>query len=68
MVLSVKQKTTDRIFTAATVFGGCAACIAFLRAGDFAALNNMLSFLWGYWEFFRGVGDYEYDIKGISCQ
>ncbi|QQO38412.1 hypothetical protein VPG01_054 [Vibrio phage VPG01] len=68
MVLSVKQKTTDRMFTALTVFGGCIACVSFLRAGDFGALNNMLSFLWAYWEFFRGVGDYEYDIKGISCQ
>lgn len=68
MVLSLKQKTKDRFWAVATVVSGFIGCLYLLREGDIAAVNTTLSFMWAYWEFFRTVGDYEYDIKGISCQ
>lgn len=66
MVLSVKA--LDRFWLVATVSAMFVSCMSYLRAGDIGSVNQMLTLVWGYWDFFRCVGDYEYDIKGISCQ
>ncbi len=68
MVLPVKTINLDRFWTLTTVISGGLATAAAISHGDIGQANQIFVMLWGYWEFFRCAGDYEYDIKGISCQ
>lgn len=68
MVLSVKTKTLDRFWTLATVISGGLSTAAAISNNDIGQAYTFFVMLWGYWEFFRCSGDYEYDVKGVSCQ
>ncbi|AUG85138.1 hypothetical protein FDJ19_gp160 [Vibrio phage Ceto] len=66
MVLSVKQQDRFWLFTSFLVV--FAYCLNAVNTGEIGAAYQMTTFAWGFWDFFRCIGDYEYDVKGISCQ
>lgn len=62
MVLSIKNK--ERFWMFACVIALFLSTYGMIRNGDLAAAHQQLSIGWGFWDFFRCLGDYDVDTRG----